>query len=116
MRPPAESPLLRGQARVEFIALKQEIQDLLAQGHTNRSVHGSLFAAGRITMSYAMFCRYVIQFFPKKKKPQSQRAGTSFPAPVPAPMVSQPGGSKKNGEEAFHNKEQPANEVLDILA
>jgi hypothetical protein len=110
-----EFSVQRGQARVEFIALKQEIQELLLQGHTNKYIHGSLFASGRITMSYAMFCRYVIKFFPEKKRePQSRRANT--PIPVKNPPIQVPVGSKTKGEESFHNKEQASDEVLETLA
>lgn len=105
----------RGMARVEFIALKPEIEELLGKGHTNKFIHETLFATGRITMSYRMFCRYVVLFFPKSKcKPQSRRANFTTSAPSPSSPV--PVGSESKGKKIFHDKEQPAKKVLDFLA
>lgn len=52
-------PRRRGFARVEFLACKPEVQAMLEQGHSYRSIYDRFAAMGRITMSYKNFCAYV---------------------------------------------------------
>lgn len=45
--------------RVEFIACRETVQAMAAQGYDNKTIHAQLTEQGRITMSYSSFCMYM---------------------------------------------------------
>ncbi len=51
--------LRSGLARVEFLAARQEIEDLIAKGYSFRIAHEILRKDGKISMSYDAFRRFV---------------------------------------------------------
>ncbi|MDR3631408.1 MAG: TraK family protein [Desulfocapsaceae bacterium] len=57
----------RNAGRVEFIAVREEIGNLLAQGHNRVMIYEHLAAEGKITMSYRTFCEYFRS--PQKTQP-----------------------------------------------
>ncbi|HIX41437.1 MAG TPA: TraK family protein [Candidatus Desulfovibrio intestinigallinarum] len=51
--------LRSGFARVEFLAVRQEIEDLISKGYSIKTVHEMLQKDGKISMSYDAFRRFV---------------------------------------------------------
>ncbi len=47
------------EARVEYRAVREEVDQLLAAGHSIHAVYERLTAAGRLTICYSAFCDYV---------------------------------------------------------
>lgn len=86
-------PRLRnGMARVEFMAVREEVEALIAKGHPAMSIYQQFKAAGKITMSYRAFHRH-LKGAPKKAR---QSAPAEKPTPplsvqpkVPAPAVAE---------------------------
>jgi hypothetical protein len=68
-------------ARVEYYAVREEVEKKLAAGHRVRPIYEELAAAGRLTISYSSFCAYV--------RGQGQRANGRKTAPTGKP--SSPG-------------------------
>lgn len=62
-------------SRAEFLACQDEIQGLLKQGLTRRSIWTALRSAGQVQSSYATFCRRLQQM------QQGRIAGRTAPAP-----------------------------------
>ncbi len=52
----------KGYVKVEFLAAKETIIQLLTEGHTLLSIHQYLNLNGRVTMSYSVFCRTAKKF------------------------------------------------------
>ena len=52
----------KGFVKVEFLAAKETVIQLLTEGHTLLSIYQYLYLNGRITMSYSVFCRTVKKF------------------------------------------------------
>jgi hypothetical protein len=48
-----------GTARVEYLANREETEDMLAKGYSVRMVFEHLKEQGRITCGYSAFCDYV---------------------------------------------------------
>lgn len=46
-------------ARVEYLAIKAAVDQMLDQGHTVKAVFEEMTRTGRITISYTSFCDYV---------------------------------------------------------
>ena len=57
----------RNAGRVEFIAVRDEILDLLSRGHNRIMIYEHLVAEQKITMSYRTFCDYFHS--PQKTQP-----------------------------------------------
>lgn len=47
------------EARVEYRAVREEVEKLLEAGHSIHGVYERLTAAGRLTICYSAFCDYV---------------------------------------------------------
>lgn len=74
-------PRLRnGMARVEFLAVRAEVEELAAKGHPAMSIYQQFKADGKISMSYRAFHRY-LKGTPKKSRP-------SAPPEKPVPSLS----------------------------
>ena len=50
-------PLKKGAARIEFFAVRQEVEKLLAAGYSIKLAYDHLKNSGQITMSYQAFYR-----------------------------------------------------------
>ena len=46
-------------ARVEYCACKEDVEDLLAKGHSVRMAYAAMKDQGRVTCGYSAFCDYV---------------------------------------------------------
>ncbi|MGD9950074.1 MAG: TraK family protein [Desulfobulbus sp.] len=57
-------PLRKGAARIEFFAVRQDVEKLLAAGYSIKLAYDHLKNAGQITMSYQAFYR---NLKPRKK-------------------------------------------------
>ena len=57
----------KGSGRVEFLALRQEIQDALDDGYLVKEVWQYLSDKGVISIQYRMFIRYVNRFLKHKE-------------------------------------------------
>ena len=80
----------KGSGRVEFLALRQEIQDALNDGYLVKEVWQYLKDKGVISIQYRMFIRYVNRFLksnetlnsPLSKESQVQIESTSLQQPI----------------------------------
>lgn len=54
---PANEPLRRSMAYVQFLAQLEEIKSLLAQGYSKKLIHERLAEQQRISMAYVTFCQ-----------------------------------------------------------
>lgn len=52
-------PLRPYQARVEFLALKEEVERKRRAGYSVRAIYEEFKNGGHLSMCYAAFCRYV---------------------------------------------------------
>ena len=48
-----------GQARIEYRAVQQEVNEKLAAGYSKIMIFEELAASGKLTVSYSAFCDYV---------------------------------------------------------
>ena len=55
----AIKPGTPGAARVEYYACQEDVEAMLAQGHTARAIYDHMKGQGRVTCSYSAFCDYV---------------------------------------------------------
>jgi hypothetical protein len=76
----------RGKCRIEYFAMKEEINQLSAKGWMWRHIYDLLVSKEKITMSYCTFLRYVHA----KPTPRSN----ANPAPTP----------RTHAKEFSHNK------------
>ncbi len=107
--------LLPGQARVEFLAVRDEVEDLLDEGHTLCGAYEILFKQGKITSSYQGFYKnYSGQVLPRAKNKRTKKVipavDSSKPAQaVPAPVTATPTKPQPTGNPG--NQSIPANRV-----
>ena len=52
----AITPGTPGAARVEYFACREEVEAMLAQGHTASAIYEHMKGQGRVTCSYSAFC------------------------------------------------------------
>jgi len=64
-------------ARVEFVACKETIDSMLAQGFSKKLVHERLVSEGRCSMHYITFCEFI-------------READKIPPPSPPKQVEKP--------------------------
>jgi hypothetical protein len=74
----------RGQAKVEFLACKAEIEKLLDEGFTVVAIYDMFTEKYRISVGYYMFCRYIRQY----GLGRAQSKKKSGPAAVVRPVSS----------------------------
>ncbi|MDR2744390.1 MAG: TraK family protein [Desulfovibrio sp.] len=61
----------RNMSRIEFLACRELIESLLAQGLDKKKVHTRLVEGGQVTMSYDAFCRVLTRAVKNKLNIQS---------------------------------------------
>jgi len=74
-------------ARVEFVACKETIDSMLAQGFSKKLIHERLTAEGRCSMHYVTFCEFIRKA--EKMPPPSPPKQTEKPQPVGTPVRPQ---------------------------
>ena len=74
-------------ARVEFIAVREEIKNLLGTGYGIKLAHKKLVGEGRITMSYRTFYGYVRRQNKQPAQIQSQTQPVQFPVSSGQPIM-----------------------------
>lgn len=70
--------LNHGMARVEFLAVKPDVDELLAKGHPMTSVYRLLRDSGKISMCFESFKRHLRG--PRQKPAPDREAKASMPA------------------------------------
>lgn len=70
-------------ARVEFMAVREDVEALIAKGHPAMSIYQQFKAAGKISMSYRAFHRHL------KGTPKKARQSAPPERPTP-PLSDQP--------------------------
>jgi len=85
----ADKPLRRSMARVEFLACKDTIDSMQAQGFSKKLIHERLIADGRCSMSYITFCEYIRNV--GEKAPHPQQAEPRHQVSPPVRPQRQPG-------------------------
>ena len=85
---PANKPLRRKMAYVEFLSCAAEVESLLAQGFSKMLVHERLTEEKRISMAYVTFCQIMQKIAkdaprkPMQNKPESTIAHSSIAPPT----------------------------------
>jgi hypothetical protein len=79
--------IARNRGKIEFLALRPDIQALFEQGFDALKVHVILLEQNKLTMSYRTFARYFRQF---KMKTQPKTASQ-----VPKPLSPPPSASER---------------------
>lgn len=82
--PAGKKRIARNMARIEFLACRELIESLLAQGFDKKKIHARLTESGQITMSYDALCKVLLKASRNKLSIQSITAPVS-PASPPAP-------------------------------
>lgn len=75
----------RNMARIEFLACRELIESLLAQGFDKKKIHARLAKDGQVTMSYDAFCKVL-----RKASKNELHIQTLTPPPDPAPVTRKP--------------------------
>jgi hypothetical protein len=70
-------------ARVEFLACKETIDSMLAQGFSKKLIHERLISDGRCSMRYITFCEFVRNA--EKMPPPLPSTQTEKYQPAPPP-------------------------------
>ena len=96
----APSPMRRYMARVEFLACKETIDSMLAQGFSKKLVHERLISDGRCSMTYITFCEFIRKARKKSPPPSSRQAESTQPA-SPAPRPPRQHGVIRLGPDPF---------------
>lgn len=81
------TPLLymkSGYAKVELLAVKNEIDKWISLGYTRASIYRHLHHAGKITMHYKTFAKYLQNFEASKKRIPGSLQPRSSTATLPA--------------------------------
>ena len=104
--PAAKQRIPRNMARIEFLALRDEIEALLAKGYDKRKIHTELTEKKLITMSYDALCKVMLKAACNALKIQSIAAPAAPADPVVSPVAkpsaprsSQPNVIKARSEE-----------------
>lgn len=93
--------------RVEYLANQQAIHKKLEAGHSAKDIYNELEKAGKITMSYRNFCRYVKASFVVSKPDQSleQLASPEKSAPQKFTHEKQ-ATAQETAQRLLHGKKQ----------
>ena len=78
---PSANRLARNLGRIELMAVRAKVQELLNAGYDRRKIHSRLREEGVITMSYATFCFQL-------SKLASAEASATRPSPAAAPRTA----------------------------
>ena len=79
-----------GAARVEYYACREEVEALLAQGHTVSAIYQHMKGQGRVTCSYSAFCDYVRGNGKRKHSMSRKKRQAQFQPAAPALQQSGP--------------------------
>ena len=89
-----------GIARVEFLAVRPDVNELLAQGWPRSRIYRRLLEEGKISMRYKTFCEYIRKELPSlatadpdQKRQVAQREERPRPSPRTGPQIV--GGTRK---------------------
>lgn len=80
-----ERKRIRYTARVEYLAVKATVDQMLAQGHRVKSIFEEMTRTGRITISYTSFCDYVRGGGQRFRKSEGHRKNPKRPTTPPRP-------------------------------
>ena len=83
--PAGKQRIPRNMARIEFLACRELIESLLAQGFDKKKAHARLVENGQATMSYDAFCKVLLKASKNELHIQSLT-----PHPAPAPVTRKP--------------------------
>lgn len=67
----------RFEGRVQFLAVENEVRDLISKGYSYKMIHQKLVGEGKITIGYDTFYNYL-----RKKKKKDQPSKLVDPTPV----------------------------------
>lgn len=85
----------RNMARIEFLACREEIENLLSQGFDKKKIHTRLLESGKITMSYDALCKVLLHASQNKLHiqsitPTTEDAAAPIPPKPAEPSISRP--------------------------
>lgn len=117
IQPEIDLKQYRGRGRVEFLAVKEEIQTMTAKGYTPTMMYNVLYGQGKITISRKQFWTY-LSGKPDKRKIQRMKAGSQpetlpvslpetpvLPAPMDSTSTFKPGSFDYDPEKAAQKKD-----------
>jgi len=96
----AGKPVRRYMARVEFVASRETIDSMLAQGFSKKLIHERLISEGRCSMHYITFCEFIRNAGKMQFQAPPKQAESCKPALLPARPQRQP-GIIRTGPEPF---------------
>ncbi|GFH63356.1 MAG: hypothetical protein ZNDK_1127 [Candidatus Desulfovibrio kirbyi] len=76
---PAGKRLRRHMGRVEYLACKETVDTMLAQGFSKKLIHERLTEEGRFSMAYISFCQILLK---AGKKSAPKPSPQTLPVPV----------------------------------
>jgi len=91
-----------GSARVEYLACKEEVIALLAQGYTARIVYEHMKKLGRVTCSYSAFCDYVRGGDKRKHSKSVSKQQAQLPKAAPVPQQTGPRIIRPESKQFVH--------------
>lgn len=97
-------------ARVEFLAVQEDVAKLLAEGHRIKAVFERLSQDGRLTVCYTTFCDYIRGGGRRLRRKDQKRSQPDFSAAQPPqPTVNAPRRTvvarPEKTEPFFHDKD-----------
>ena len=106
--------LINGVARVEFIAVFDEVQNRFIAGYGAATVYRELLAAGKITMKLRTFQKLFEKHLKAKKDKNKPEIPPLIPEKKPAPTPKPPGKAQSaDGEEKIDMKRPRINRYED---
>jgi hypothetical protein len=79
-----------GSARVEYYACREDVEAMLAKGHTARAAYEYMKEQGRVTCSYSAFCDYVRGKGKRKHSTSKKKRQGQLQTPTPAIQQTSP--------------------------
>ncbi|WP_031483913.1 TraK family protein [Maridesulfovibrio frigidus] len=108
------TPSVHGIGRVQYLALKADIEANLIAGHTRIAIHNHYAEQGKITFSYKRFCYYVSHYSStcmqknQDSKPSPILSATSLPANTNSPV------QLEQGQKFAHEKNLSDENIKDL--
>jgi hypothetical protein len=94
--------LKRFEARVQFLAVEDEVKSMISKGYSYRMIHESLTTTGRISISYDTFYNYL-----RKKKELVKGVGVRTATPFVEVPASPSAGAGTARKKFVHNSTPP---------
>lgn len=110
---PARRQRAKYTARVEYLAIKSTVDQMLERGHRVKSIFEEMTRAGRITISYTSFCEYVRGGGQRPRKSERHNKIQKRPTVPPRPPVRSKSNTSVAPDGPFvHDKDIDISELV----